>query len=52
MLLEKKLIKKLEDGVKVLAFGEITKKMTVKAHKFSNKAAEAITAAGGEAATL
>jgi large subunit ribosomal protein L15 len=52
MLLEKRLIKKIEDGLKVLAFGEITKKMTVNAHKFSKKAAEAITAAGGEAKTL
>lgn len=40
------------DGVKILAFGTLTKKLTVKAHKFSKAAAEAITAKGGEAITL
>lgn len=40
------------DGVKVLAFGELSKKLTVRAHKFSKKAAEAIAAKGGEAVTL
>jgi large subunit ribosomal protein L15 len=33
--------------VKVLARGELTKKLTVRAHKFSGKAAEKIAAAGG-----
>ena len=33
--------------IKVLARGEISKKLTVRAHKFSAKAREAITAAGG-----
>ncbi|MHB8636455.1 MAG: 50S ribosomal protein L15 [Fimbriimonadaceae bacterium] len=41
-----------KDGVKVLAFGEITKKLSVKAHKFSKAAVEAIGAKGGEAITL
>ena len=41
-----------KDGVKVLAFGELNKKLTVRAHKFSKTAAEAITAKGGEAVTL
>jgi large subunit ribosomal protein L15 len=40
------------DGVKVLAFGKLTKKIKVKAHKFSKAAAEAIGAAGGEATPL
>lgn len=40
------------DGVKILAFGTLTKKLTVKAHKFSKAAADAITAKGGEAITL
>ena len=34
--------------VKVLARGELTKKLTVKAHGFSKKAAELIVAAGGK----
>jgi large subunit ribosomal protein L15 len=38
--------------VKVLARGEIGKKLTVQAHKFSGKAAEKIAAAGGAAETV
>jgi large subunit ribosomal protein L15 len=46
------IISKLKDGLKVLAFGSLSKKLTVKAHKFSGKAEEAIKAAGGEVVTL
>ena len=38
--------------IKVLARGEIAVALTVKAHKFSGKAAEKIAAAGGSAETL
>ena len=38
--------------VKVLARGDIDKGLTVRAHKFSGKAAEKIAAAGGAAETL
>lgn len=38
--------------VKVLARGSLAVALTVKAHKFSAKAAEAIAAAGGSAETL
>jgi len=38
--------------VKVLARGEIGKALTIKAHKFSGKAAEKIAAAGGQAEAL
>jgi large subunit ribosomal protein L15 len=41
------LIGKVLDGVKVLAKGELTKSLTVKAHKFSTAAKEKIVAAGG-----
>ena len=41
-----------KDGVKILGFGELEKKLTVRAHKFSKSAADAITAKGGEAVTL
>lgn len=41
------LISKILDGVKVLAKGELTKALTVKAHKFSAAAKEKIVAAGG-----
>jgi large subunit ribosomal protein L15 len=38
--------------VKVLARGDIAKALTVRAHKFSGKAAEKIAAAGGKAEVL
>ena len=38
--------------IKVLARGEVTKALTVHAHKFSGKAAEKIAAAGGTASVL
>lgn len=51
-LIEKGIIPSVKDGVKVLAFGELTKKLTVKAHKFSKSAQAAIEAAKGEAVIL
>lgn len=41
------IVKNLRDGVKVLANGELTKKLTVKVHKISKAAKEAIEAKGG-----
>jgi large subunit ribosomal protein L15 len=38
--------------LKVLARGEVTKQFTVRAHKFSGKAAEKIAAAGGAAEAI
>jgi large subunit ribosomal protein L15 len=35
------------DGIRVLGQGEVTKKLTVKAHHFTKSAAEKITAKGG-----
>lgn len=46
------LINDLKDGLKVLAFGDLDKKLKVSAHKFSKTAADKITAAGGEVVTL
>jgi large subunit ribosomal protein L15 len=46
-LLETRLISKVGDGVKVLGDGELTKALTVRAHKFSRSAAEKIQTAGG-----
>ena len=40
------------DKVKILGNGQLTKKLTVKAHAFSKSAAEAIAAAGGSAEKL
>ncbi|MDQ0418190.1 large subunit ribosomal protein L15 [Thermoactinomyces sp. DSM 45891] len=47
LLVETGVVKNLKAGVKVLANGELTKKLTIKAHKFSQSAQEKITAAGG-----
>lgn len=52
LLKEKKIIKKTFDGLKVLGNGEITKKLTVKAVKFTSTAAEKIAAAGGTAEVI
>lgn len=41
------LISKLRDGLKILAKGELTKSLTVQAHKFSESAKAKIEAAGG-----
>ena len=46
-LLDARVIRKSLDGLKVLGNGEITKKLTVKAAKFSAAAKEKIEAAGG-----
>ena len=48
-LMKSSLIGKVRDGVKVLADGELTKALTVKAHKFSSAARDKIVAAGGTA---
>ena len=48
-LLKSGLISKVRDGVKVLASGELTKALTVKAHKFSAAARAKIVTAGGTA---
>ncbi|KHF28895.1 50S ribosomal protein L15 [Anoxybacillus sp. BCO1] len=48
LLLETGVVSKLKAGIKVLGNGELTKKLTVKAHKFSASAKEAIEAAGGK----
>ena len=47
-LIEKGVINKELDGVKILGNGELTKKLTVKAVAFSASAKDKITAAGGK----
>ena len=47
-LLEKGIISKALDGVKILGSGEITKNLTVKATAFSESAKQKIEAAGGK----
>lgn len=47
-LIEKGLVKKALDGVKVLAHGDISKALTVQVNAFSETAKEKIEAAGGK----
>lgn len=52
LLKEMGLIKKELSGLKVLGNGELTKKITVKAHKFSDTALEKIEKIGGKAEVI
>ncbi|MGO2696588.1 MAG: 50S ribosomal protein L15 [Bavariicoccus seileri] len=46
-LVEAGLVKAEKDGIKILGNGKLERKVTVKAHKFSQSAKEAIETAGG-----
>lgn len=48
ILLEKRVISKVKDGVKILGNGTLEKSLTVKGCKFSKSAIEKIEAAGGK----
>ena len=47
-LMAKKIVRKANDGLKILGNGELTRKLTVKAAVFSASAKEKIEAAGGK----
>ena len=47
LLIESGVVKNQKSGIKVLAVGQLDKKLTVKAHKFSGAAKAAIEQAGG-----
>jgi large subunit ribosomal protein L15 len=51
-LVELGVIKKLQSGLKILGNGELTRKISVKAHVFSKSAAEKIQSAGGAAEVI
>ena len=51
-LKEQKFISKINDGLKVLGNGELNKKLTVKAKKFTKTAQEKIANAGGNAEVI
>ena len=51
-LIEYGIIKNVQDGVKILGNGELTKKLTVQANKFSESAKQKIEAAGGKAEVI
>jgi len=52
LLLERRVIRELKSGLKVLGDGELDKALTVRAHKFSKSAAEKIAASGGAAEVI
>ena len=52
LLRETGVIKKVNDGIKILGNGELTKSLTVKASKFTKSAEEKINAAGGKAEVI
>jgi large subunit ribosomal protein L15 len=49
LLVKQGIVKRLHDGLKVLADGQLTKALTVHAHRFSGKAQERIATLGGKA---
>lgn len=51
-LIEKGLVRREYDGVKILGNGQISKKLTVQAKKFSKSAEKAIVDAGGKAEVI
>ncbi len=51
-LIKTGIISGIKDGVKILGFGTVSKKLKVSAHKFSKAAQDAIEKAGGEVITL
>ncbi len=52
VLKERGIVKKQLNGIKVLANGDLTKKLTVKAHMFSSSAVTKIEKAGGKAEVI
>jgi len=52
LLKEKGIIKKELSGLKVLGSGELSKKLTIKANRFSSKAVSKIESAGGVAEVI
>jgi large subunit ribosomal protein L15 len=52
LLLERRLVRELLDGVKVLGNGDLNVKLTVRAHAYSGSAKEKIEAAGGTAEVI
>ena len=52
LLKERRVIKKQLDGIKVLGNGNLEKKLTIQANKFSNSALEKIAASGSKAEVI
>ena len=52
VLLKRGIVKRVRDGVKILGKGELTKALTIHAHRFSARAKELIASAGGKVEVL
>ena len=52
ILIERRIVRKLKDGIKILGEGNITRPLVVKAHAFSASAVSKINAAGGKPEVL
>jgi large subunit ribosomal protein L15 len=52
LLVERRVVKRLQDGLKVLADGELTRPLTISAHLFSKAALDKIQKAGGKAQVI
>lgn len=52
LLVEKGLISKIKDGVKILGKGDLERSLTIKVSKFSQSAKEKIEAVGGKAEVI
>lgn len=51
-LLERKVLSRLKEGLKVLGDGKLDKPLKIQAHRFSKQAKQKIEAAGGQAVAL
>ena len=52
ILIKRKVVRELKDGLKVLGDGNITRPVIIRAHAFSASAVSKITAAGGKSEVL
>lgn len=52
ILMESGLVRKMLDGIKILGEGEITRALTVRAHKFTKSAETKLKTAGGAAEVI
>jgi large subunit ribosomal protein L15 len=52
LLLERRIVSDLQDGLKVLGDGELGHPLTIRAHKFSKSALEKLSACGGAAEVI
>ncbi len=52
VLVERRVVRDLKDGLKVLGNGDITRPVVIRAHAFSASAVSKITAAGGKSEVL